>query len=531
MTTPARWIGEYEIIRRLRVGGMATLFLARRHGAAGFSRNVVLKVVHPHLLDQPRFVEMFVDEARISSLISHPNVVHVEEFGEANGVHYLVMEYIDGCSVSELLQKLKHEGRGLDPVLAASIILQVARGLHAAHEAKDPDGNPLDIIHRDISPSNILLSTDGHARLIDFGIAKARNRIAETEAGFAMKGKFKYVAPEQATRTDIDRRSDVFSLGVVFWELLVGAPLFADDTQIGLFNRLTSTVVRPPSMANPAALVVLDALVLSMLQHDPADRPATAAEVQRRIASVLPAAAASEGHELGFLVTEVRQRRRARSTGADEVTGSSMSFSAAPQPSRSVRPDNQPEDYRVEILPPGPEAPTVTEVPRPSGRIRWVAAAGLLAVAVAVGVRIGQRKDSVSVTSPAPAAVAPADAMQARTPPVLPPSPAVTASAAAKVPSPAVVATTEELPRNPPNRAKIVPRARVPRAVDKPAPSSNQPVETAQPAKAVRARTIRADRASFSDTSFDDAANARSQAAAPGRTSVKKTPIATDFGN
>ncbi|MBC7974107.1 MAG: serine/threonine protein kinase, partial [Myxococcales bacterium] len=289
MTT--RWVGEYEIVKRLRVGGMATLYLARRHGAAGFSRLVALKVIHPHLVEQSQFIDMFVDEARICSQISHPNVVHVEEFGEIDGIHYLVMEYLDGCSIGELLQLFRQENRKLDPELAARVIMQIAGGLHAAHETLDTDGHPLELVHRDISPSNILLSNDGNAKLIDFGIAKARNRLAETEAGVALKGKFKYIAPEQAMRSTIDRRGDIFSLGVVFWEMLVGQPLFADDSHVALFNRLHQTNVAAPSAVNPSSLVVLDSLVLSMLRHDPAERPQTAAEVQRRIAFALPSAA------------------------------------------------------------------------------------------------------------------------------------------------------------------------------------------------------------------------------------------------
>src|SRR6201999_1164680 len=132
----SRWMGEYEIVRRLRVGGMATLYLARRHGAAGFSRQVALKVIHPHLIELPAVIEMFVDEARICAQLAHPNIVHVEEFGELDGVHFLVMEYLDGCSVADLLQLFQSDGRKLEPELAARIVMQVAVGLHAAHEAR-----------------------------------------------------------------------------------------------------------------------------------------------------------------------------------------------------------------------------------------------------------------------------------------------------------------------------------------------------------------------------------------------------------
>ncbi|HEX8112189.1 MAG TPA: serine/threonine-protein kinase, partial [Kofleriaceae bacterium] len=344
----AQWLGDYEILQRLRIGGMATLYLARRHGAAGFSRLVALKMIHPHLAEQASFVDMFVDEARICAQISHPHVVHVEEFGVLDGVHYLVMEYIDGCSAFELLQVFYRERRMLDPELVARVIMQVAGGLHAAHETGGPDGQPLDLIHRDISPSNILVSVDGNAKLIDFGIAKARNRVSETQAGFTLKGKCRYVAPEQALLAEVDRRCDIFSLGIVFWELLVGRQLFPDDSHTALVNRLHRTDVPAPSAVNPGVPAVFDPVVLAMLQHDPADRPQTAAEVQRRIASAIPGAANREAAELGALAIEVRdkcaQRRARRASAESPSSDSDRNFS----PIRSPRPRTS-VDHRVDL--------------------------------------------------------------------------------------------------------------------------------------------------------------------------------------
>ncbi|HEX7841647.1 MAG TPA: serine/threonine-protein kinase, partial [Kofleriaceae bacterium] len=348
----AQWFGDYEILQRLRVGGMATLYLARRHGAAGFSRLVALKMIHPHLAAQGSFIEMFVDEARICSQISHPNVVHVEEFGVLDGIHYLVMEYLDGCSVSELLQVFRREHRMLDPELAARLIMQVAGGLHAAHETCGSDGQPLDLIHRDISPSNVLISVDGNAKLIDFGIAKARNRVSETQAGITLKGKYRYVAPEQALHAAVDRRCDIFSLGIVFWELLVGRQLFPEDSHIGLLNRLYQTDVPAPSTENPAVPAVFDPIVLAMLQHDPAGRPETAAAVQRRIASAIPGAANRDAAELGASAIEVRDRcteRRSRRANTESFSSDSYrSFSPSPSPSPRPRP-RMSSEYRVDI--------------------------------------------------------------------------------------------------------------------------------------------------------------------------------------
>jgi serine/threonine-protein kinase len=394
----SRWVGEYEVVKRLSVGGMATLYLARRHGAAGFSRLVALKVVHPHLVEQSTFVDMFVDEARICAQISHPNVVHVEEFGETDGLHYLVMEYIDGCSVADLLRLFRREGRQLEPELAARLIMQVAAGLHAAHETLDQEGAALEIVHRDISPSNILLSVDGNAKLIDFGIAKARNRLSQTEAGVALKGKYKYIAPEQATRATVDRRSDIFSLGAVFWELLVGQPLFPDESHSALVDRLERTVVRRPSAVNPDALVILDSIVLAMLQHDPVDRPQTAAEVQRRIATALPSAANRDAAELGAIAIEVRDKRAARHSASGDNLDHDASLSPTSRSGRSRRDSYVAYEPHPSPAPPG--APVDALSIAASGALSAVPR-GALSIAASGALAIPP-PDAASVAPPAP---------------------------------------------------------------------------------------------------------------------------------
>ncbi|HEY6882295.1 MAG TPA: serine/threonine-protein kinase, partial [Polyangiales bacterium] len=176
-------VGEYELLAQLREGGMATLFLARRSGAAGFSRHVAIKVVHPELADDEQFCNMFLDEALLSSRIQHPNVVHVEELGQHEGAHFLVMEFVHGCSLSQLQRGLVARRRRLAPAYAVQIAMQVADGLHAAHQLADEHGRALDVVHRDVTPENILLAYTGHVKLIDFGIAKAYGRRHRTMDG------------------------------------------------------------------------------------------------------------------------------------------------------------------------------------------------------------------------------------------------------------------------------------------------------------------------------------------------------------
>ena len=553
----SQWFGDYEIVKRLRVGGMATLYLARRHGAAGFARLVALKMIHPHLVEQPTFIEMFVDEARICSQISHPNVVHVEEFGVIDGVHYLVMEYLDGCSVGELLVLHQRERRKLDPELAARVIMQVAGGLHAAHETRDDDGQPLDVIHRDISPSNVLLSSDGNAKLIDFGIAKARNRLSETAAGITLKGKCNYVAPEQATRTAVDRRCDIFSLGIVFWEMLVGQPLFPEDTHVALFNRLTRTDVAPPSALNPAVPAIFDSIVLAMLQHDPADRPQTAAELQRRIASAVPGAANRDPSELGALAIEVRDKRAARRAASEPAgMGSHVSFSPTPRSSRAASSQPRIEATPVSVVL-GPGTPGPTSPPRWTGR-RVQLGVAALSIGVTVCVWLVQSEASVSavrvhrqveagmlvgtptpidrpagavmppptVASPLPTMLSPPTAV-ASPPPIMPSSPP------AELATPTIAAAAPAVPARGPAPLLAQPAKRDPGRVPlKPRPSRYARSEVAaKPVPDVQAPGAPSGKLPFSTVPFDDTGNQHAAPVEPNPMNVKKTPIIPEFDN
>ena len=297
------WIGEYEIIRRIQGGGMATVFLGRKHGLAGFSRRAAIKVIHPHLERNGSFAQMFANEACLCSHISHPNVIHVEAFGkDQKGRLYMAMEYVDGCTLKDVLRSLYVNRRRLPPKLGSHIALQVAAGLHAAHETHDSNGRPLDIIHRDISPANILLSLDGQIKVIDFGIAKSKGQLASSDEHKSLQGKFRYMAPEQG-RADcyLDRRADIFSLGIVLWELLVGRPLFTKSREIAIRKRLKSPSIPRPSEANPAVPKALDDLVMRMLEEDRERRPCTASEVRREIIDALPSAANRQLEEISEL--------------------------------------------------------------------------------------------------------------------------------------------------------------------------------------------------------------------------------------
>jgi eukaryotic-like serine/threonine-protein kinase len=218
-------MGRYEIVATLASGGMAEILLARLDGAEGFQRPVVVKRILPQLARTRSYRDMFVDEARIVAGIRHPNVVQVHELGQQDDELFLVMEYLDGESLGSLMRRLWSRGRRMDRDVAAWVVAEACAGLHAAHELTDEDGLPRNLVHRDVSPHNVFLGYQGGVKVLDFGIAQASERITKTETG-QVKGKFEYMSPEQIQSRPLDRRADVFALGVLLYELTTARRLF-----------------------------------------------------------------------------------------------------------------------------------------------------------------------------------------------------------------------------------------------------------------------------------------------------------------
>ncbi len=303
---PGSRIGDFQIIAPLKSGGMATLFLGRKVGPAGFARPVAIKVVHAHLAVDQSFVEMFLDEARLSASIRHPNVVHVEALGETQGIYYLVMEYVHGCTLQQFVQKLGRQGRKLAPELAAYIAMKVADGLHAAHETKNDRGEPLGVVHRDVSPQNILLGYDGHVKLIDFGVAKAKGRSNETSGG-SLKGKIRYMPPEQAWGREVDRRADVYALGIVLWECLTFRRLFDGDNDFQILEAVRNPVLKRPSQHAQGVAEGLDDAVMTSLSPSVEERFQTAQAMRRAIGGACPKALQVEPDDLAALLAVVME--------------------------------------------------------------------------------------------------------------------------------------------------------------------------------------------------------------------------------
>ena len=273
-------LGSYAIVRKLAKGGMAELFLARSVGPEGFEKLVVLKKILPRYAENPRFVQLFLDEAKLAAGLDHPHIAQVYDMGRVDGNYFFTMEYVHGQDVRSILRRTERNHRSTPIELAVQIARNVASGLHYAHERRRPDGTLVEIVHRDVSPSNILLSYDGAVKLADFGVAKASSSSVRTRTG-ALKGKVGYMSPEQARGQTIDRRSDIFSLGVVLWELVAVRRLFKSDNDLATIQSIIN--VPPPSLSSfrDDCPPELDRIIGRALAKDPADRYQNAQQLQR----------------------------------------------------------------------------------------------------------------------------------------------------------------------------------------------------------------------------------------------------------
>ena len=281
-----RALGRYRLSYQIASGGMATVYLGRVHGAAGFNRPVAIKRIHPHLAKRPEFVAMFLDEARIASRISHPNVCSIFDFGEVDGSYFMAMEYLVGVPLARLIAAVGRRpdvlGSARWRALSARIVADAAEGLHAAHELRDEQGEPLGIVHRDVSPQNVFVTFDGAVKVVDFGIALARDRLQETNTG-TLKGKFAYMAPEHAGGEKIDRRADVWGLGVVLWEMLTAERLFKRRNDMETILAIRSGQIPSPSARIEGVPPALDAIVMGALSVDADVRPSTARALGREL--------------------------------------------------------------------------------------------------------------------------------------------------------------------------------------------------------------------------------------------------------
>jgi serine/threonine protein kinase len=363
---PLARLGRYQVVNRIATGGMAEVYLAVHGELSGFRTPVVLKKVLPHLACNPHFIDMFLDEARIASLLDHPNVVRIYEVGRTGSEYFLAMELVQGKPFSAVVRRAHERQELIDHRIAAHIVAHAAAGLHHAHGQTDPLGNPLGLVHRDVSPQNILISFEGSVKVIDFGIARALGRISDTQTG-GTKGKFGYMSPEQARGEDVDARTDIFALGVVLWEAVCGKRLFQRENDLATMRALIyDPIPRPSSVVTIAP--ELESIILRALSRSPTLRFQTARDLATALEKFVVSAGGVSGGDLsalikGYFAADVATWQQTLRTAMNTPAESE------PEPSRPVT---------VSALAPLPAPP----------RRRWPLFTGLGAVAIGLAAAI-----------------------------------------------------------------------------------------------------------------------------------------------
>jgi serine/threonine-protein kinase len=365
-------VDRYELVAELSSGGMATVYLGRVRGAVGFSRTVAVKRLHPQFSRDPDFVAMFLDEARLASRIGHPNVVPTIDVASSEGELFLVMEYVHGEALSAILRAVRARHSPVPLAMAGAVASGMLLGLHAAHETTDEHGRPLDIVHRDVSPQNVLVGADGMIRLVDFGIAKAAGRLQSTTEG-AVKGKAGYMAPEQLEGT-VDRRCDLYATSVVLWEMLTGQRLFAGESQAQVLTKVLAGHIPSIRSLAPDVPEALEQVVLQGLERSPDRRFSTAREMERALRRVSPIATAFDVAEWLEGILGASLRDRATQLSRIEASPFGGPDSSVPVVGPTV-PANAGES----------EAATEAPTTRPVWPLRTWRSASVLALAVALG--------------------------------------------------------------------------------------------------------------------------------------------------
>jgi TonB family protein len=283
---PGERFGQYTLQEKIAVGGMAEVWKARMRGVEGFQKTVAIKKILPHLGDNADFVSMFIDEAKLAAQLSHPNIIHIYDLGKIGRDYYIAMEYVEGKDLRSILNAARRKGMPIPLGLSLLIAARLASALDYAHRKRDFDNRELGLVHRDVSPQNVLITFEGDIKLCDFGIAKAVSKANQTQMG-ALKGKLQYMSPEQAWGKQVDARSDIFSLGAILFELLTGERLFPGDSEISILEAVRDGRTRRASSLAPAVPQEVDEIVDRALARDPNDRFPNASEMQGRIEAVL----------------------------------------------------------------------------------------------------------------------------------------------------------------------------------------------------------------------------------------------------
>jgi serine/threonine protein kinase len=340
--------GPYRLLEKVAVGGMAEVFRAKRSGVEGFEKVVAVKRILPHLSQNKEFVDMFINEAKMVAGLTHPSIVQISDLGKIDKSYYIAMEYIHGRDLRSIQKRAKDKGLRLPLDLSVLIVSRVCASLEYAHRKKDDRGRAMLIVHRDISPQNILISFEGEVKLTDFGIAKAATKASTTDAG-ALRGKLLYMSPEQAWGRSMDRRSDIFSLGIVFYELVTDQRPFLGNSEMSILETVRECRVAPPTSLNPRVPEKLEGVIMKALHRNPEQRYQDATEMARDLERVLPERKPATGAELARfmeLLFEPAERQELlveEPPMADERHGGSLEIEFDSSPPESKTPTEKPE--------------------------------------------------------------------------------------------------------------------------------------------------------------------------------------------
>ncbi len=491
-----RHVGRYAIFDEIAAGGMATVYIGRLAGSGGFTRTVAIKSLHPQFAKDPEFVTMFLDEARLAARIRHPNVVPTLDVVASKGELFLVMEYVQGESLSRLARATKARGERIPLPILLRLMADALRGLHAAHEARDEHGVGLDIVHRDVTPQNILVGIDGVARLLDFGVAKAAGRAHTTREG-QIKGKLAYMAPEQIMGVGVSRATDLYAASVVLWEMLTGERLFAGGSEVDVVAKLLSRKIEPPRSIVPDLPQTLDDLVMKGLAAKVEDRFATARDMCMALGEcgVSEAPGIAVGEWVERIAAQALADRTAKIAAIERRSGlPARNFDSSPPDAAAISSSPPPDSTGPSTLPPptgtarsAADAVTVTmntSIIRRDARVRAVgigtAVVGVVLAAGVASVRIARdARERANAPAPASPSIASAAALPSRSIP-LPrevPGPSDTAAPATAAPQGDVAPVASERASQAPPVARPDPTTshRVVAAVPPSRPSATAP--------------------------------------------------------
>ncbi|MBN2196498.1 MAG: serine/threonine protein kinase [Polyangiaceae bacterium] len=464
-------VGRYALFEEIACGGMAAVHVGRLVGPVGFSRTVAIKRLHPQYAKDPEFVTMFLDEARLAARVRHPNVVPTLDVVAEQGEIFLVMEYVQGESFAKLLRLAKSGGTRAPRAIVCAVLASVLHGLHAAHEATSERGEPLGIVHRDVSPQNILVGVDGIARVLDFGIAKAAGRAQITREG-QIRGKMAYIAPEQFRNSPADRKADIYAAAVVLWEALTGERLFLGDCESATVAKVLTGEVAPPSSIVPETPPELDAVVMRGLDRDRIVRFDTAREMARALETCGPLATATQLGEWVEATAGTELAHRARIISEVEQIEAHRAVEHSVLPWRFLPSSDEPTAVDLGTLAGDPREGLATRNLQSDWRWRvtLVVVMGLLAGTAGFWLALAAKQEHRTAEERSLAA-SPVYAAEGKPPPPERATPAALASASPPAPSGLGTPTQAPTPSaEPTSQPKLAP---IPRIAPKPPEKTN----------------------------------------------------------